>query len=106
MFWFKSTNPANALSDDSKVVSIASAHVCQALVGSQAECLTATQLAAPYGTRFLANCYSTIQSVRNQQLHRILNPLVGWLRLSKQRQHEKNNANQCIAIRGKSDSDH
>ena len=104
MFWFKGTNQANALSGN--VFVIVNAQACQALMSSQAQRLATSQLAAPYGTRFLTGCYSTIQSVRNQQLQRILNPLNDWLWQSKQRQHEKNNANQCIAIRGKSDRDH
>ena len=104
MFWFKSTNQVNAVSGD--VIVVTNAQACQALTSSQAKRLTTSQLVAPYGTRFLADCYSTIQSVRNQQLQRILHPLVDWLRQSKQRQHEKNNANQCIAIRRKSDRDH
>ena len=104
MFWFKSTNQANAFSGNA--IAIANAQACQVLISSQAKRLTTAQLAAPYGTRFLTDCNSTIQSVRTQLLRRILHPVIDWFRQSKQRQHEKNNANQCIAVRRKSDRDH
>ena len=100
MVGFKNINQAF----DGGAVAIASAG--QTSVGFQALCLRASRLVAPYGMRFSMNCTLAIQSVHNQQHQWTLRPPVDWFWQSKQRQHEKNNANQCIAIRRKPDRNH
>jgi len=100
MVGFKSINQAL----DGIAVAIVSAS--QASVGFWALCLKASRLVAPYGMRFSMDCTPAIQSAHHQQHQWTLRPSVDWCWQSKQRQHEKNNANQCIAIRRKPDRDH
>lgn len=102
MVWFKRIN--QLLGDNA--VAFAKANTSQASVGFWALCPTASRLVAPYGPRFSNDYTPTIQSVHNQQHQWALRPMVDRLWQSKQRQHEKNNANQCIAIRRKPDRDH